>query len=108
MKPLVWLGSSHDDIRRFPEEARQEAGHQLDRVQHGLAPSDWSPMPSVGPGVREIRVHAESEYRAIYLATFTEAAYVLHTFTKKTQQTAKRDIDLARRRLGQLLTQRRR
>lgn len=108
MKPVVWLGSSHDDIRGFPAGTRQEAGHELDRVQRGLEPSDWSPMPTVGPGVREIRVHAENEYRVLYVAKFAEAVYVLHAFVKKTQQTAKSDIDLAADRYRQLLAQRRR
>jgi len=37
-------------------------------------------MPSVGPGVAEIRVHSEGEYRVLYVATFAEAVYVLHAF----------------------------
>ena len=108
MKPVIWLGSSRDDIRGFPVEVRQEAGHELDRVQRGSAPSDWSPMPTVGPGVREIRVHTENEYRVLYVAKFAEAVYVLHAFAKKTQQTAKRDIELAADRYRQLLAQHRR
>jgi phage-related protein len=36
-------------------------------------------------------------------AKLTDAVYVLHCFQKKTQQTAKRDIDLARQRLKALL-----
>ena len=39
-KPIVFCGSSLDDLREFPKSARQEAGYQLDRVQHGLEPSD--------------------------------------------------------------------
>jgi hypothetical protein len=34
------------------------------------------------------------------------AIYVLHCFPKKTQQTSKRDIDLAQRRLKDLLKER--
>ncbi len=65
-------------------------------------------MPTVGHGVREIRVHAENEYRVFYVAKFAEAVYVLHAFAKKTQQTAKRDIELAADRYKQLLVQHRR
>ncbi len=108
MKPVIWLGSSRDDIRGFPVEARQEVGHELDRVQRGLEPSDWSPMPTVGSGVQEIRVHAENEYRVFYVAKFSEVVYVLHAFAKKTPQTAKRDIELAADRYRQLLAQHRR
>jgi phage-related protein len=101
-KPLHWLGSSLDDIRAFPKEARRAAGHQLDLVQHSLEPSDWKPMPTVGAGVYEIRVHARTEYRVFYIAKFAEGVYVLHAFEKRTQQTRQADIVLARKRLGDL------
>ena len=92
-----------DDLRAFPTEARREAGHQLDRVQRGLEPDDWKPIPSVGSGVREVRVRDDTgAFRVIYTATRPEAVYVLHAFQKKTQQTAKRDLDLARARLRDL------
>jgi phage-related protein len=62
-RPLYWLGSSLEDVRAFPTNGRREAGYQLARVQHGLMPSDWKPMTSVGVGVQEIRVHAGAEHR---------------------------------------------
>ena len=37
------------------------------------------------------------------VAKLKDVIYVLHCFQKKTQQTAKRDIDLARKRLKDLL-----
>lgn len=103
IKPLSFLGSSLDDLRAFPEAARREAGHQLDQVQRGLDPEDWKPMPSVGTGVREVRIRDQAgAFRVIYLATRPEAVYVLHAFQKKTQATAKRDLDLAETRLKEL------
>lgn len=42
-------------------------------------------------------------FRTVYLATRPEAVYVLHCFQKKTQQTAQRDIELARKRLKDVL-----
>ena len=103
MKPIAFQGASLDDLRAFPETARREAGHQLDQVQRGLEPDDWKPMPSVGPGVREVRVRDEAgAFRVIYTATRPEAVHVLHAFQKKTQATAKRDLDLARARLREL------
>jgi phage-related protein len=57
-------------------------------------------MPSIGAGVREIRVRERADaFRVIYVATFADAVYVLHAFQKKTRQTAKRDVDLAASRL---------
>ena len=100
MKPVVWLGSSKSDLKAFPSPAMDDMGHQLFRVQCGLDPGDWKPMPSIGPGVREIRVRDPSgAFRTIYLATRPEAVYVLHCFRKKTAKTALQDIELARERL---------
>jgi len=76
-------------------------------VQQGHDPSDWKPIPRVGAGVREIRIHADREHRVFYLATPPEAVYVLHAFTKKRQATPKRDMDLARARLKELLRRQR-
>lgn len=53
-------------------------------------------MHTIGPGVREIRVHKPHEHRVIYVAQFEECIYVLHAFEKKTGQTAKHDIEIAR------------
>ncbi len=107
MKSLVWLGSSHDDTRRFPEEARQEAGFELYQIQQGYEPSDWKPVLTVGAGVKEVRVHGRNEYRVMYVAKFAEAVYVLHAFVKKTPKTAKHDLDLAEVRYKAVLTARR-
>jgi phage-related protein len=102
MKPIQFLGDSLKRLREFPPEARQDAGHQLYKVQRGERPDDFKPLPAVGPGVEEIRVWDETgTYRVIYAARRAEAVYVLHAFPKKTQTTAKRDLDLARARFAQ-------
>jgi phage-related protein len=106
-KALVWLGSSRSDVRKFPTKARRRAGYELYLVQSGLQPSDWKSMPSIGAGVREIRVHTELEHRVFYVAKFEEAVYVLHALEKKTRKTAQADLELARSRLGELLRSRR-
>jgi phage-related protein len=106
-KPLTWVGSSLEAVRRFPAEARRAAGYELRRVQQGLMPSDWKPMRTVGPGVMEIRVHTTLEHRVFYVAKFEEAVYVLHAFEKRTRQTAHADIELASNRLAAVLQARR-
>jgi len=57
MKPFHFVGSSLDDLRNFPDEARRAAGFELRAVQSALEPSGWKPMPIIGPGVKEIRIH---------------------------------------------------
>jgi len=102
MKELRFVGSSLEDLSRFPAEAKRAAGFELWQVQNGLDPSDWKPMNSVGIGVREIRIHVGGAWRVLYVAKFAEAVYVLHAFGKQTQRTAKSDIELAARRFREL------
>ena len=103
MKRLAFYGRSHADLSRFPEGPRRKAGYQLNLVQAGLDPEDWKPMPSIGPGVREVRIRdAAGAFRVVYVATFADAIYVLHAFQKKSQRTAMLDIELARSRFRQL------
>jgi len=102
VKPLRFLGSSLDDLRNFPEEARRAAGFEFRAVQNGLEPTDWKPMRSIGPGAKEIRIHALGEWRVIYVAKLHDAVYVLHAFQKKVQRTSRHDLDLARQRYGQI------
>jgi phage-related protein len=103
LKRVEFLGDSLARLREFPESARKEAGFQLQRLQAGLDPNDWKPMSSIGSGVREIRVRDEAgAFRVIYIATKSDAIYVLHAFQKKSQKTAQRDIDLARLRMRQI------
>lgn len=102
LKPVHWLGATRAVLQSFPADARRDAGYQLYLVQQGDEPADWKALPSVGAGVREIRVRVRGEYRIVYLATRPEAVYVLHVFSKKTQRTRKLDLDLARARLKEL------
>lgn len=102
-KPLSWLGSSLDDLRAFPDEARRAAGYQLGRVQQGLMPDDWKPMTTVGAGVYEIRIHTGLEHRVFCVAKYEEAIYVIHAFEKRTPQTRDADIAVARKRLADFL-----
>jgi phage-related protein len=106
-KPLSWVGSSLEAVRQFPADARRAAGYELRRVQQGLMPSDWKPMRTVGPGAMEIRLHTALEHRVFYIARFHEAVYVLHAFEKRTRQTTRADIELAKKRLSAVLRGRR-
>lgn len=72
-----------------------------------MEPDDWKPMPSVGSGVYEIRIHTELEHRVFYVAKFAEGVYVLHAFEKKTQRTRQVDIDIGKDGLRAVLTARR-
>lgn len=103
MKYIAFLGDSLKRLREFPERPRREAGHQLDRVQRGLQPDDFKPMPSIGVGVEEIRIwNEDGTYRVIYTARLQKAVYVLAAFQKTSQATPRSELALARKRLAEL------
>lgn len=103
-KPIYWLGSSRSNLSSFPEEIRRYAGFQLRALQQGLMPSDFKPIPAVGKGVEEIRLRSEDgAFRVFYVARFEEAIYVLHAFQKKSQKTAKQDVQRGQYRYQEML-----
>lgn len=108
MKPAHFVGTAREDIRKLPESAQETVGFQLFKVQQGKEADDWKPMPAVRSGVHEIRVRDErGTYRVFYVAKFEEAVYVLHVFQKRSQKTARADLDLGKSRYADLLSWRR-
>jgi phage-related protein len=65
-------------------------------------------MTTVGSGCREIRVgDPQGTYRVFYVAVMDDVVYVLHCFQKKTQKTAKSDLDLGKQRFKEMVETRR-
>jgi len=104
LKPVHFWGTSREDLRKLGEDVRETIGFQLYKVQQGLPTDDWKPMSGLGAGVSELRVSAEGQaYRAVYVAKFSEAIYVLHVFEKKARKTSRHDVAIARQRYQQLV-----
>lgn len=110
-KPIAWVGSSLSDLKKFPEEAKREAGYDLGLVQNGLDPRDFKPMEEVGKGTYEIRINTDVggnvQHRVFFVAKFPEAVYVLHSFRKTTRETSTRDKKIGKKRYGEMLADRR-
>ena len=104
---LRFVGRARQELKTLPRPVYAEAGRWLNRVQEGKDPPDWKPMKSIGQGVFELRLRdSTGAYRVIYVAKFAEAVYVLHSFEKKSQKTARQNLDLAAARYRDLLRQR--
>ena len=102
-RKLVWLVDSLDRLTNFPPPVRQALGfalyqaqigqnHESAKMLHGFAETVWQ-MRADDPG---------GTYRAVYVAQFGEAVYVLHAFQKKATSgitTPQRELDLIRQRL---------
>ncbi|MGH7587995.1 MAG: type II toxin-antitoxin system RelE/ParE family toxin [Gemmatimonadota bacterium] len=103
-KSLYWVGSSKDDLKRFPESVRRVMGYALYLAQLGEKHPDAKPLKGFGgAGVLEIVEDREGDtYRGIYTVRLKGAVYVLHAFKKKAKrarETPKRELDLIRERL---------
>lgn len=93
-------------LRGFPEDIRREIGKAIFDLQKGekLTMPLARPMPDVGSNVHEIRVKDRSgAYRVFYLTVAEDGVYVFHAFKKTTQATPKREIDLGKKRLREML-----
>ena len=103
LKPLEWVGSSKEDLRKFPAAVLDRVGFALYQAQAGLKHRDAKPLKGLGAQVLEAVSHHDSDtYRAVYTVRFKSAIYVLHAFQKKAKRgitTPKREIDLVKRRL---------
>jgi phage-related protein len=90
----------------FPEEIRRELGKAIFDLQNGavLAMPLSRPMPSLDAGVAELRIRDRSGiYRVFYYRQSSRGVLVFHAFMKKTQTTPKHEMDLAKRRLKELV-----
>ncbi|MGH2461059.1 MAG: type II toxin-antitoxin system RelE/ParE family toxin, partial [Chloroflexota bacterium] len=99
MRPVVWVGSSREDLREFPKTARQRIGTVLQVAQDGGKHPDVKPLRGHrGAAVLEVVEDFDGDtFRAVYTVRFAEAIYVLHCFQKKSTHgiaTAQRDLDL--------------
>lgn len=105
-KPLVWMGSSKQDLRAFPEEVRHVMGYALYLAQVGGKHLDAKPLRGFGgAGVLEVVDDFDGDtYRAVYTVKLRGVVYALHAFQKKSKRgikTAPHDLELVRRRLRQ-------
>jgi phage-related protein len=105
VRPVVFHSKARAAIRTFPREIRDRLGKALFLLQMGEQPGMplSKPMPSVAPGVSELRLHSEDgQFRIFYLTASAKGILVPHAFVKKTRQTPPSEIQLARGRLKEM------
>lgn len=107
INPVVFLGTSLEDLRSFPDNPRREAGYQINKLQREDVPDSWKPVTVIGHGVQEIRLRdVTGQFRVLFVAKFAEAVYILHCFCKKSRKISKSDLDLATNRYRELVKER--
>lgn len=103
-KSVVWVGSSREDLREFPDIVQDHIGYALYVAQQGGKHRDTKTLTGFGgSGVVEIiKDYRGDTFRAVYTVQYQNAVYVLHAFQKKSKtgrETPRRDVELVRQRL---------
>ena len=103
-KSVVWIGTSHEDWKAFPDDVQDVMGYVLHLAQCGEKAANTKPLSGFkGASVLEITDDFDGNtYRAVYTVKFQEHVYVLHVFQKKSKKgitTPKSHIQLIKQRL---------
>jgi phage-related protein len=103
-KPVRWIGSSRQDLRKFPDDVKRRIGFALLEAQTGRKAAYAKPMKGFGDaGVLEVVDSFDGDaFRAIYTVRFAEVVYVLHAFQKKSKSgiaTPQAEIERVKQRL---------
>ena len=104
LKPLIWVGSSRDDLCALSDRAQDKIGYAMYFAQIGRRhPSAKVLKGFGGAGVFEVvEDDAGGTYRTVYTVKFAGAVYVLHVFQKKSKHgiaTPLHEIELIKNRL---------
>jgi phage-related protein len=105
MRRAIFHPKALETIRLYPKVVRQAIGEAILDLQNGkrIGMPLSRPMPSVAPGVHELRVRdAAGIYRAFYMVKSMHGVLIFHAFEKRTQQTPRSEIDLGARRLKEM------
>ncbi len=104
LKPLLWIGTALEDVRRFPDEVKQVMGYALHLAQRGAKHPEAKPLRGFGSaGVLEVVDDFDGNtFRAVYTVTLGGVVYALHAFQKKSRsgiKTSLADLEKVKRRL---------
>jgi phage-related protein len=104
LRPVIWVGSSRQDLRDFPDPVQDRVGYALYVAQRGGKHRDAKALSGFGgAGVVEIaKDYRGDTFRAVYTLRYAGAVFVLHVFQKKSKigrETPRRDMDLIKQRL---------
>lgn len=108
LKPLVWVATSREDLKDFPDEVQRSMGYALYLAQAGRKHLDAKPLKGFGgAGVLEVVDDFDGNaFRAVYTIKLAGVVYVLHAFQKKSKRgvkTSSADIDKVKARLKEAM-----
>jgi phage-related protein len=109
MKEVIWHKKALEKLKEFPLSVKKDFGYLIHRLQMGdkLVSPYSRPINSVETGTNELRVKdASGAYRVFYYLKASDGIIIFHAFKKKTQKTPKKEIDIGRKNLKEVLGER--
>ncbi|MDH5718867.1 MAG: type II toxin-antitoxin system RelE/ParE family toxin [Spirochaetia bacterium] len=106
MKIVQMHPVARKSIKDFPKNVKIELGAFIMGLQLGIEIPIHviKPMKTIAIGVSELRIkESDGTYRVFYYTKLQDRILIFHAFQKKTQKTEKRDIDIAKKRLKEML-----
>jgi phage-related protein len=102
LKPIVWIGTTIEDLRSSPKNVKDSIGYALYEAQKRIKPFKAKPMKGLSSVIEIKTDYLTDTYRTVYTVKLGERLYVLHVFKKKSKKgisTPKPDISLIKSRL---------
>ena len=103
-RSLCWVGTSLEDLRKFPGEVVDVMGYALHLAQQGGKHPDVKPLKGFSGGavLEVVADYSGNTWRVVYTVRYRDVIYVLHAFQKKSKQgirTPKQHTSMIQRRL---------
>lgn len=108
MKEIKWNSKARQFVRHLDLETKREIGTWLMLIQSGqiLGEPQSKPMKSIHRNAHELRVKDKlGNYRVIYVLNIEDTIFIPHAFTKKSQKTPHKEIELSKHRLKEFLNE---
>src|ERR1700726_4011270 len=104
LKRIEWVGTSKDDLQKFPEEIKAAMGYALYLAECGEKHGHAKILTGMGNAkILEIKENdINCTYRVVYALEIKDFLFVLHSFQKKSKSgkaTPKHELDKIKQRL---------
>jgi phage-related protein len=95
LKPVVWVGSSRKDLRKFPDPVQQQVGYAIYVAQRGGKHRDAKVLTGFG-GARVLEVVEDfrgDTFRAVYTLKYSDSVYCCMRFRRNRKADVRRPAE---------------
>ena len=86
IRPIVWIGTSHEDLKNFPADVQDEIGYALYLAQIGDKHYKAKPLKAFSGVMEIVSNYATNTYRAMYTVKVGDQIYVFIEIYKQSKE----------------------